>query len=124
MNASGIYGVDVKKGLGMIGNNKAIYLRLLKTFTTNTIFDELKAAVAAGDQEGVRAKAHALKGVTGNLHMDELYEQIKSIEQDVKDGKAFAAGDEKLERFYDAYGRTMQSVAGILESPSVLDDVA
>ncbi len=48
--------------------------------TTSSELEELKAAINAGDAEKAHAKAHSIKGSSGNLGFNELYESAKAID--------------------------------------------
>ena len=116
-----IYGVNVKGGLKIVSNNKMIYLKLLKTFVANTLYNEMVDAVKAGDVDEMKAKAHAIKGVTANLCLNIVNEQIKAIENDLRESKLVTIEDEKMIAFSEAYRETMVSVNLLLERPDILD---
>lgn len=67
-------GTDVDAALERVMGNEALFLRLLKKFSADTNFEELKKALSDGETETAFAKAHSLKGMTGNLSMTGLYE--------------------------------------------------
>ena len=48
--------------------------------TTNSDLAELKGAVEVKDAQLAHAKAHSIKGVSGNLGLDEIYELAKEID--------------------------------------------
>ena len=48
--------------------------------TTSSDLQELKAALRNGDAEKVHERAHSIKGASGNLGLDELYELAKQID--------------------------------------------
>jgi len=118
---SELFGVDVKRGLALVGNNKTLYLKLLNSFSQNKIYEALEDAVAGGDLEQVRAQAHALKGVSGNLHLGQVYELAKSIEGEARAQRPVARGSGMYEGFRDAYARTMDSVNAIIGDPALLE---
>ena len=47
---------------------------------TSSEFQELKAALRDGDAKRVQEKAHSIKGSSGNLGLDKLYELAKQID--------------------------------------------
>ena len=124
MKNEDIKGLDVKKGMALVANNKAIYLRLLKSFVNNSFCDQLIEAIANGDMEQVSLKAHSFKGVAGNMHMAELYELSRLIEADVKNGVNITAADDNVIKIIDANAQTLKSVNMILEGPDVLDTIS
>lgn len=55
---------------------------------SHTILASLKKAIEAMDFEAIRMQAHSIKGSSGNLKFDELYEIAKSMEFAAKDSDA------------------------------------
>ena len=121
MKNEDIKGLDVKKGLSIVANNKKVYERLLKSFVGNAFCEQLVEAINSGDADQIRQKAHSLKGVAGNMHMDELFELSRSIEAGVKDGRTLTATDDLVVKIIDANKQTMASVNMLLENPEILD---
>jgi HPt (histidine-containing phosphotransfer) domain-containing protein len=48
--------------------------------TTSSDLEQLKTALNAGDAENVHEKAHSIKGASGSLGLNELYETAKAID--------------------------------------------
>ena len=48
--------------------------------TTSSDLQELKAALRNGDAQKAHEKTHSIKGASGNLGLDELYELAKQID--------------------------------------------
>ena len=48
--------------------------------TTTSDLAELKGAIEAKDTQLAHAKAHSIKGASGNLGLDEMYELAKEID--------------------------------------------
>jgi HPt (histidine-containing phosphotransfer) domain-containing protein len=123
MNNEDIKGLDVKKGLSIVANNKAVYTRLLKSFISNAFCERLVDAINDGDMDQAGQKAHSLKGVAGNMHMDELFELSRLIEVEIKDGRSLSAGDELIIKIIDANKLTEKSVKMLLENPDILNTI-
>ncbi|MCL2059552.1 MAG: Hpt domain-containing protein [Oscillospiraceae bacterium] len=121
MNNEDIKGLDVKKGLSIVANNKKVYERLLKSFVGNAFCDQLVEAILSGDSDQIRQKAHSLKGVAGNMHMDDLFELSRSIEAGVKDGQPLSGADDLVSKIKDANKQTMDSINMLLNNPDILD---
>ena len=47
--------------------------------STTDDFEELIAAINSGDAEKAHEKTHSIKGASGNLGLDELFEMSKEI---------------------------------------------
>ncbi|OEU70058.1 MAG: hypothetical protein BA863_01635 [Desulfovibrio sp. S3730MH75] len=48
--------------------------------TTTSDLAELRGAIEAKDEQLAHAKAHSIKGASGNLGLDEMYELAKEID--------------------------------------------
>ncbi len=67
-------GVDTEGALRRFAGNSALYERFLLRFPADENFDKIGEAMEAGDWEAMLAAAHTLKGVSGNLGMNRLFE--------------------------------------------------
>lgn len=52
---------------------------------SQSILSNLENAITTNDMSNIALYAHSLKGSSGNLHLDELYEQCKAMEFAAKD---------------------------------------
>lgn len=73
------FGANTEEGLGRCMNNEAFYLRLVGMGLDDKGFDELKEAIEAKDLDRAFEKAHALKGVLGNLSLTPLYQPCSEM---------------------------------------------
>ncbi|MFW5490440.1 MAG: response regulator [Desulfovibrio sp.] len=80
-------GVDIRKGLGRLGGNEALYGRLLGSFASDcgNEWAHLKMMISRGDYTNAYTAAHSLKSIAGNLGADGLYEMLRQIEYDMRD---------------------------------------
>ncbi len=80
-------GLDIKTALSQLGGKKKLYLRLLGMFEDSHLqdIDRLLAAAREQDWKAVYEINHALKGVTGNLAANELYQLCIDIDGKLKD---------------------------------------
>jgi len=123
MGIENIKGLDVKKGLAIVGNNKSVYLRLLNSFINNDFCNQIINAVNGGELEQVRHTAHSLKGVAGNLHMGELYEISRLIETDAREGAAVSVTDDNIARLIDVNNEVMESINLLIAKPEIMDSI-
>ena len=121
MKLEDIFGMDIKKGMKIVSNNKTIYVKLLRSFSENTLYQDLIEAVNEGDSIEMKAKVHALKGVTANLSLMDLYEQVITVENDMREFDIIRIDDEKMIELDTIYKKTMKSIACIMEDPDILD---
>lgn len=77
-------GIDTDAGLKVVRNNSQLYKRLLLKFADSYGAFEQQFRDAqkglADDPEGPRRSAHTLKGVAGNLGMNELSESAYQLQ--------------------------------------------
>lgn len=66
-------GSDVDEGLDRFMGNTALYERMLRTLPNMLKKTDVGEAFRSGDLTDAAEKAHALKGVTGNLSITPLY---------------------------------------------------
>lgn len=100
-------GVNVQEALDRIMNNEMFYDKFLKKFLQDTNYEKLKTALETGDHENGLDYAHTLKGVCGNLGMNELFELLKQMVDDYRAGDysrlndLFSKVSEKYDRIYN-----------------------
>jgi len=116
-----IKGLNVKKGLSVVANNKKLYIKLLGSFVSNAFCEQLLDAIKSGDSGQILRKAHSLKGVAGNMHMNGLYETSRIIETGVKGGVTYRMSDEIVSRLLNEYRQTLESVNMLIQNPEILD---
>ena len=66
-------GVDVSGALERMGDSEELYETILGMFLTDENYENLKAAMAAGDKENALNYAHTIKGMCGNLGLMNLF---------------------------------------------------
>jgi len=123
MKNDDIKGLNVKKGLSLVANNKKLYIKLLNSFVSNAFCDQLMEAIDSGDTEMVMRRAHAYKGVAGNMQMDEIYELSQTIETIAKNGVPVRATDAIVSRLIGATAETLESVRMLIDNPGLLDSL-
>ena len=114
------YSFDIKKSMSIVGYNKTVYVKLLKAFAESPLCGDLVSALEAGDAEVAKAKAHALKGVCGNMRFDMLFELVKAVEADMNGGALLTPGDARVTDLLAAHGKTLETVNRLIENPDML----
>ena len=84
-------GVDVDEALGRFMDNEALMLKFLLRFPQDQNFALLKQAMDSGDVTQAFEAAHTLKGVTGNLAMTQLFQQVSLLVEDLRSQNLSAA---------------------------------
>ena len=77
-------GADVETGLSRCLGNEALYLKLVNMGLGDTKFEELGAAVNAGDLSKAFELCHALKGVIGNLAITPLFDALSDMTEKLR----------------------------------------
>lgn len=72
-------GINTDEGVARCMGSEEFYIKLVKMVPDEKGFDNLKAAVDAGDMNAAFEAAHALKGVLGNLSLTNMYEKSSEI---------------------------------------------
>jgi len=70
--------------------------------TTSSYLGELKTALQEGDMQAVHEKAHSIKGASGNLGLNELYELAIDIDDQVR-GDSTDGLESLVEKFTKKY---------------------
>lgn len=72
-------GVDTEEGLGRLGGNEALYIKLLGSFTSTLENHYVQPDFDENDYTDIIEKTHSLKGTSGNLSITPLYEAYTEI---------------------------------------------
>ena len=82
-------GVDIDSGLRRVLGKRELYQRLLGKFVASQgdFPAQLRAALAANQQESAERLAHSLKGLAGNLGATDLAAQAATLESAIKDAR-------------------------------------
>ena len=84
IDALNTLGADAKSGLARCMDNEPFYIRMVTMALQDNGFEQLKEAVAAGDLDTAFERAHALKGVLGNVSLTSLYEPMSAITEELR----------------------------------------
>ena len=84
-------GVDVNGGAGRLGGNKTLYKKLLGSFVKSIKEYDIQIDFDENDYDDITKKAHAIKGIAGNLSITPIYDgysQIVSFLRNAEPGNA------------------------------------
>ncbi len=71
-------GINVDSALERFMGNDNLLIKFLKKFAADENYEKLVKAVEQKDREAALAASHTLKGISGNLAMDRLFELCKT----------------------------------------------
>lgn len=78
--------LDYIGAVARFGGMESLVVKFLKKFPEDPIFGELAKAVENKDYKEIERTAHALKGMTGNLGLSDLFEINQKIVNEVRIG--------------------------------------
>lgn len=97
-------GANTDEGLERCMNNEAFYLRLVKMAAQDQSFEQLRDAIEKDDLDEAFEKAHALKGVLGNVSLTNVLEPIKEITEDLR-SRTEKDYTEVLDKIFEEIGK-------------------
>lgn len=77
-------GADTAGGIARCAGDEGFYLKIVTMALADPGFDQLREAIEAGDLDTAFERAHALKGVTGNVGLTSLYDPIVEVTEDLR----------------------------------------
>lgn len=101
--------IDVEKALERFGGNEALYLKFLTKFLQDENFVQMMRCVSGRDYDGALQHAHALKGVTGNLGLDVLYQGLQDVVSDLR-GNRTDGLEQKTTQLHAHYSSTCATI--------------
>lgn len=77
-------GLDYKLALARFGDNQVLFEKFLYRFENDEHFKQGKEAYDVKDYKEVLKQIHALKGVSGTLGMERLYQAASDVVDDIR----------------------------------------
>lgn len=118
--------LEVKQGLQRIGGKLDAYIRQLKRFREHypDAVKELQRLISQNDLKAAENYCHNIKGVSGNIGAQRLFECITQIDTDLKQNKTPAPA--QIERMGQLLQALMQDVDSLnkTETPPAVTDQA
>jgi polar amino acid transport system substrate-binding protein len=107
-------GIDLATGLTRVAGNRKLFRRILLGFrsSNSNTTDEIKQALDNGDLELAQRLVHTVKGVSGNIAADDLYNVAADLEQAIRKGKSDQY-DALLEDFSEKLAFLIASIAAL-----------
>ncbi len=104
-------GLDCAEMIEKFMDSEEMFLKYFKKFfeSADGVVAELEAAVNSDDHAAIENRAHALKGLSGNVGLNGVYEPAKKIVDDVR-AQQFGGCKWDFERLNSAY-RTAKSIS-------------
>jgi len=106
-------GIRYDEGLARFMGNAALYQTFLKKFPADPGFSALGDALRAGDAEAAFQAAHSLKGVSGNLSLNDLYENTIPLVEALRGRADLAKARALYPAVEEAYRRASAFIASL-----------
>jgi CheY-like chemotaxis protein len=117
-----ITGIDIKRGIALVGGKEETYLKLLSLFCADAEQRILTFRNSAEDIGAIANQAHAIKGVTANLGVTELSTEAAQLEAACKAGDInYMRGN--LDSFIEHLSNLVNSISTALQEPRQLAGV-
>ena len=104
-------GIDYDEGVARFVGNAQMYERFLKEFLSDPTFDALAEAMERRDIPAAFAAAHTLKGLTGNLSLDRLYEKLVTLTNALRGGGDLPLAESLFPAVRDDYRQVKAFIA-------------
>lgn len=97
-------GINYEAGVRRFGGKREMYEKFLSKFPEDESYGNMMKALDAGDWSQAFFHAHTLKGVSGNLSMDELYSCLVPFVEAFRsnDAERVRALEESVRASYEA----------------------
>ena len=102
-------GIDVNQGLRRLNNDEILYTELLRRFTRDEYYGQMRQALQQENAAMAFKYAHTLKGVTGNLSMTVLYQNLVPLVEELRGG-SMGRANELVQPVEDAYREVMEAL--------------
>lgn len=77
-------GIDCADGLGRMNGSEALFAKLLAKFPKDENYQNFRMNLAEGRWEEAKRNIHALKGLSANMGMKQLYRECVETEMQLK----------------------------------------
>lgn len=99
--------VDYEMAIKRFAGNEKLYEKYLEKFKDDRHLEEADKAMSARDYQGVLEQIHALKGVSGTLGMDSIFEKTQVVVSAICAGK-FAELEKQMADIHEEYDKIME----------------
>jgi len=104
-------GINIHIGLSKVRQNRHLYLKILRQFSADyATADNTLTDLLVNDLNRAKVLVHTLKGVSGNIGAQSLYEASMALESDLQNGDDI---ETSLPHFKRALHQVIRAIAGI-----------
>jgi two-component system sensor histidine kinase/response regulator len=104
--------LDTIDGLGRVGGNRGLYLKLLRQFVTQqaNAAEQIAAQLGAGDHATAERRAHTVKGVAGNLGAKPVQTTAAELEKLIRDHADVSSVEAARQRLAENLGALVEQL--------------
>lgn len=106
-------GIDYEEGVKRFAGNAEMYEKFLQKFLDDPSFQELDQAMKDKDYGTAFTAAHTLKGITGNLSMNEFYNEIVPFVDLLRTGSTIAKADAYYPQVVEKYHELIANLKNV-----------
>lgn len=103
-------GINVDSAMARFMNNAALLEKFLRRFPDDPNYAQLCQALEQGDVDAAFTAAHTLKGVAGNLSLDNLFAATSVVVESLRNQDLTAARQQMLQ-LQAAYTRVLDALS-------------
>lgn len=107
LNKLQLLNVNIEETLERFVGNEMLYLKCLSKFIDDNNYESLKTSIANNDVVNAFESAHALKGVSANLGLNDLYKEVAEITEIFR-ANSMDYDEENLKRIDNEYHKTLE----------------
>ena len=109
-------GINYDEGLKRFSGNAEIYQKFLLQFIDDHLFEELDQAMKDQDFGTAFTAAHTMKGITGNLSMNELYDKLVLFVEMLRGGSDIQEAVEYYPQVSQSYKKMISGLQNIRQT--------
>ena len=103
--------INVAETIARFGGNENMFLKYLRRFPADPSFKSLEQAMQTNDLEAIKTACHTLKGVSGTLGLDPLFQATSEMMVALR-----ASGAEGIEPLYKAVLSTYSEAISMIDA--------
>lgn len=103
-------GINYQEGLKRFAGKSALYEKYLLRFGQEPTFDQLKKAMAQEDYEEAFKAAHTMKGIVGNLSLNEFFELLKPFVEELRDQSDIPSAKMHMSTLIEEHDKLVEAI--------------
>ena len=103
-------GINTKTGIARFAGKEVLYNKYLMKFPEDPTFGSLKEQMQKGDYHEAFRSAHSLKGISGNLSLDEFLALLSQLVECLRNDTDLQGAQEIFPNLEKLYNRTVETI--------------